>query len=322
MEFRTIRHDERDAVLDLLQHWLGDRDFFARYFRHDPAFRDDLCFVAVDAGRIVSTFQVFRKSMRLNGAVAEVGGVGNVFTLPEYREHGLAGELLTRGVRAMQEHEFDLSMLFATRLAFYGRLGWASHVRHLLFIDTVRVPATGDYALAPFAAADLEAVQRIYEQYTAGFNGPTIRDLAYWRGQLGYAGNPHEHFLVARAGSDIVAYARGTTLYDFYLVMEHAYLPGHEEALAQLVCHLHESPGAPYPGTLTQLAIAPAVQERLRARGLNLHPVEDMFWMWRIISPERLAAKLGVPVAELETEEVFHRLLPPERSVYWIADRF
>src|SRR5512140_1839730 len=105
LEFRTIRPDERDAVLDLLQHWLGDRDFFARYFHHDPAFRDDLCFVAVDQGRIVSTFQVFRKSVRLNAATVDVGGVGNVFTLPEYREHGLAGELLTRGVRAMQEHE-------------------------------------------------------------------------------------------------------------------------------------------------------------------------------------------------------------------------
>ena len=164
MEFRTISRDERDAVLDLLKHWLGDRDFFARYFHHDPAFRDDLCFVAVDHGRIVSTFQVFRKSVRLGGVVVEVGGVGNVFTLPEYREHGLAGELLTRGVRAMEEHEFDLSLLFATRLPFYGRLGWMSHVRHLVFIDTVRVAAAGRYALAPFAPGDLDAVMRIYEQ--------------------------------------------------------------------------------------------------------------------------------------------------------------
>ena len=322
MELRTISRDERDAVLDLLKHWLGDRDFFARYFHHDPAFRDDLCFVAADRGRIVSTFQVFRKSVRIDGAVVEVGGVGNVFTLPEYREHGLAGELLTRGVHAMQEHEFDLSMLFATRLPFYGRLGWMSHVRHLVFIDAVRVAAAGRYALMPFAPADLDAVMRIYEHYNAGLSGPTVRDPRYWRGQLCYAGNPREDFLVARDGNEIVAYARGTTLYDFYLVMEHGYLRGHEDALAQLICRLHATEGAALPGTITQLAVAPAVQERLRARGLNLHRVEDVFWMWRIISPERLAAKLGVPTAEIESDDVFHRLLPPERSVYWIADRF
>jgi predicted N-acetyltransferase YhbS len=322
MEFRTIQRDERDAVLDLLQHWLGDRDFFARYFRHDPAFRDDLCFVAVDQGRIVSTFQVFRKSLRLNGVSVEVGGVGNVFTLPEYREHGLAGELLTRGVRAMEAHGFDLSLLFATRLPFYGRLGWMSHVRHLVFIDTLRVPAAGGYAVAPFAPADLDAVMRIYDQYSAPFNGPTVRDARYWHGQLCYAGNPREDFLVARDGKAIVAYARGTTLYDFYLIMEHGHLPGGEDALAQLVCRLHEREAAALPGTITQLAVAPAVQDRLRARGLNLHHVEDAFWMWRIIAPERLAAKLGVSGAALETDDVFHRLLPPETSVYWIADRF
>jgi predicted N-acetyltransferase YhbS len=322
MEFRTINRGERDAVLDLLAHWLGDRDFFARYFEHDPTFRDDLCFVAADRGRIVSTCQVFRKSVRLNGAVVQVGGVGNVFTLQEYRGRGLAGELLTRGVQAMEAHGFDLSLLFATRLAFYGRLGWMSHVRHLVFIDAGRVAAAGPYSLAPFAASDLEAVARIYERYTAAFNGPTVRDQGYWHGQLCYAGNPREDFLVARAGGEIVAYARGTTLYDFYLIMEHGHLPGHEDALGQLVCRLHAVEGAAWPGTITQLAVAPAVQSRLRARGLNLHPVEDVFWMWRIISPERLAPKLGVATAELDTDDVFHRLLPPERSVYWIADRF
>jgi predicted N-acetyltransferase YhbS len=322
MEFRTIDRGERDAVLDLLAHWLGDRGFFARYFQHDPAFRDDLCFVAVDGGRIVSTFQVFRKAVRIDGAVVQVGGVGNVFTLPEYRERGLAGELLTRGVRAMEAHEFDLSLLFATRLPFYGRLGWTSHVRHLVFIDTGRVAGAGACSLAPFAPSDIAAVRRIYDQYTAAFSGPTVRDESYWRGQRCYAGNPREDFLVARAGDAIVAYARGTTLYDFYLIMEHGCLPGHEEALVQLICRLHAVEGAALPGTITQLAVDPAVQERLRARGLGLHRVEDVFWMWRIISPERLAAKLGVPVGTLDADDVFYRLLPPERSVYWIADRF
>ena len=64
------------------------------------------------------------------------------------------------------------------------------------------------------------------------------------------------------------------------------------------------------------------MQERLRSRGLTLRSVEDMFWMWRIISPERLAAKLGVPASDLAGDDVYHRLLPPERSVFWIADRF
>jgi predicted N-acetyltransferase YhbS len=322
LEIRTIARHERDAVLDLLAHWFGDRAFFARYFEHDPAFRDDLCFVALDRGTIVSTLQVFRKQVRINGAAVEVGGVGNVFTAAEYRERGVASQLLNRAVAAMEEQGFDLSLLFATRLVFYGRLGWQSHVRHFAFIEPAAAGAAGPYAVEPFREPHLDAVVRIYDAYTAPFSGPTVRDGRYWQGQLGYAGNPHEDFLVAREAGEVVAYARGTVLYDFYVIMEHGCLPGHDEALAQLVCHLHGTEAAALPGTITQLAIAPAVQERLRSRGLTLRRIEDMFWMWRIISPQRLAAKLGMNPQALARDDVFLRMLPPEHSVYWIADRF
>jgi hypothetical protein len=42
MELRPARSSERDQVLDLLALWYGDRDFFARYNRYDPGFRDEL----------------------------------------------------------------------------------------------------------------------------------------------------------------------------------------------------------------------------------------------------------------------------------------
>ena len=322
MEFRTIRPHERDSVLDLLGEWLHDRAFFARYFTHDPTFRDDLCFVAVDGNRIVSTLQVFRKAVRLGPAVVQVGGVGNVFTMEAYRTRGLASHLLTQAVESMAAHGFDLSLLFATRLAFYGRHGWQSHVRHLVFIEPARVPADGPYRIERFCASDLPAVMRVYQQYTAGLTGPTARDEGYWQGQLHYAGNPHEDFVVARVGDAIVAYARGTTLYDYYVIMEHAHLPGHGEALTQLVCHLHGTEAAALPGTITHLAIAPDVADALRARGLTTHHVEDVFWMWRVIAPSRLAARLGIPADDLDRDDTFMRLLPPDRSVYWIADRF
>ncbi len=330
LDLRTIAPHERDAVLDLLRDWLGDREFFARYFRHDPSFRDDLCFVATDRGRIVSTFQVFRKAIRINGAVVQVGGVGNVFTAPEYRGRGIASQLLARGVAAMEERGFDLSMLFAVRLHFYGRLGWQSHVRHLVFIAPAAVPPGDRYVAEPFAARDLDAVMEIYDGYNAGRSGPTVRDRRYWHGQLLCAGNPGEDFLVARTRSDatghaaneIVAYARGTPLYDFYVIMEHGCRPGHEDALAQLVCRLHGREAAAFPGTITQLGVATGVQQQLRERGLSLRTVEDVFWMWRIISPRRLAEKLGMRESDIEGEDVFFHLLPPEQSVFWIADRF
>lgn len=322
LQLRTIQTHERDAVLDLLKEWLNDRAFFARYFHHDPAFRDDLCFVACDGDRIVSTFQVFRKQVRVNGQVLQVGGVGNVYTTADYRERGVASDLLRMGLEAMRAHEFDLSLLFAVRLKFYAELGWRSHVRHLLFIDRGDSDGEGKYRIDRFEAADLDAVRAVYESYSSRFNGPTVRDQTYWRGQLQYAGNPHEDFLVARDGERIVAYARGTTLYDFYVITEHAALPGYSDALAQLVRRLHGVEGAPLPGTITHLGIDPDVQGRLQSSGLALRQVEDGFWMWRVIDPTRLAAKLGMTADEVTADDFLFRILPPERSVYWLADRF
>ncbi|MBI3783751.1 MAG: GNAT family N-acetyltransferase [Deltaproteobacteria bacterium] len=328
LQIRSIEAGERDAVLDLLKEWLNDRAFFARYFQYDRAFRDDLCFVATDHGNIVSTFQVFRKQVRIDGQVLQVGGVGNVFTTETYRQRHIASQLLTHGLSVMADHGFDLSMLFASRLKFYSALGWQSHLRHLLFIDSdadnqpQERGNEGPYTIAPFEESNLSEIRAVYDCYSGRWNGTTVRDAEYWRGQLRYAGNPQEHFLIARQGERLVAYLRGTTLYGFYVLMEHGYMPGHAEALTQLVCRLHAGEAATLPGMISHLGVEPEVQEGLRRRGLSLRQVEDVFWMWRVIDPERLAAKLRLPAKEILAEDLFFRLLPPSESVYWIADRF
>ncbi len=325
IEFRTITSGEREAVLDLLADWHNDREFFARYFRHEPSFRDDLCFVAVDGGRIVSTLQVFRKAVRANGKVLQVAGVGNVFTAAAYREQRLASTLLKLALTAMREHEFDLSLLFAVRLEFYGHFGWRSHLRHLTFLDPVRVDATGPYRIAPYAASDLERVAAIYESFNGGLAATTVRDAAYWAGQLKYAGSPSEDFLVARDAGEIVAYARGASLGDYlgyYVILEHACLPGREDAVVQLLCRLHGSEAAALPGTVAQLATSPDVAAKLQGRGVSLRTVEDSFWMWQVISARQVATKLGLHVKEVEADDFFYRLFPPDASVYWISDRF
>ena len=60
MEIRTLRADEREALLDLLDAWdVGDgwpggRAFFRRYLEDDPTFRDENVWVAADGGALVS----------------------------------------------------------------------------------------------------------------------------------------------------------------------------------------------------------------------------------------------------------------------------
>ncbi len=320
MEVRTIAASEREAVLDLLGEWEGEsRAHFARYFAHDPTYRDDLCFVAVDGGRLVSTLQVFRKQVRLAGAVVEVAGVGNVFTTASHRERGISTRLLETALAEMPRRGFELSLLFATRLAFYGRLGWQAHPREWVYIHaTEDAAAEKRYDLRPFVGTDLPAIADVYDSYCAGLVGTTLRDPAYWRGQLHTAGNLTEDFVVACAADEIVAYARATRLYDLYVMTEHAARPGHEMAVAELSRHLLTGES----GMATQLGVAPAVVARLEAAGHRCERVEDVFWMWLVLDAEALSARLGLTPQEIEAPSFFARILPPGGSVYWIADRF
>src|SRR5271154_1337226 len=124
MEVRAARHSERDEVLDLLARWYDDRAFFARYNQNDPGFRDALCLVARDGGRLVSTVQIFDRAINLDGQSVPMGGIGSVFTLEEYRHQGVASALMELAVDTMVGEGFEVSLLFAERLTFYNQFGW------------------------------------------------------------------------------------------------------------------------------------------------------------------------------------------------------
>jgi GNAT superfamily N-acetyltransferase len=321
LRVRTIAAAERDAVLDLLAGWLDDRAFFARYFAHDPTFRDDLCFVGEAGGRLVSTLQLFRKRVRVGGATLEVAALGNVYTDPALRADGAASALLQRAVEVMPAHGFDVSLLFASKLDFYARFGWRTALRQLTFIDAAPRQASLPTGVQVFdAGRDMADVAAVYDAYNTA-PGATLRDAAYWRGQLRYAGNPGERFLVARRDHRVVAYARATTLYDLNFITEHGCLAGGAEALVDLIAHQIESGGA-LPGTLAQLVPDTALGEALTARGFTLRQVDDPSAMWRVVDAERVAGKLRLPVAQVRSDAFFTELLPATASRYWVADRF
>ncbi len=327
---RAIAAEERAAVLDLLGGWFDDseaperaraRAFFARYIEHDPTFRDALCFVAERDGRLLSTLQVFRKRVGLGaGVTLEVAAVGNVYTAPAERGAGIASRLLDHALAQLPAHGFDASLLFASRLDFYARLGWVSHPRQLDFISAGTAPPVPADVEWFDSERHLDGVIAVYDAYSGGVPGATLRDRAYWTGQLRYAGNPAERAVVAREAGRVVAYARATTLYDVQVVIEHGALPGQTERLADCIAHLHAG-AAPAPGTLLQLAPDTRLAVVLATRGLVPAPIMDSAWMWRILDPRRLADRLGVAPAAL-SPAVFAERLPPGRSRYWIADRF
>jgi len=319
---RSIHRAERDRVLDLLDEWIS-REFFGRYFEHDAALRDDLCLVAEDdEGRLVSTAQIIPKTVRLGGVEVRMGGIGNVFTTEAWRHRGVASQVMQRAVELLEQEAFDVSLLFASRLTFYAQFGWGG-ARRLLgaLIPPPRPRAESDGVRRFDAGRDLEAVMAIYDAYSAPRSGTVARDRAYWLGQLGYAGNPGETFLLAERGGRVVAYLRLVDLYDVWNAMEHGCLPGERAALVELLLAAAEIARA-RGFVLFHLGAEPELAAALAERGAEVREIEDVFWMWRIVAPAALARKLGVPRAEVERPDFIEQVLPLRGSVYWTSDRF
>lgn len=319
MEFRTLDRSEREALLSLLDGWdVGDgwqpAEFFRRYVEDDPTFEDRNVHVALDAGRLVSCVQVFPRPIWIRGVAVPMGGVGTVYTDPGYRRRGLGEALLLRAVEAMRRDGMLLSLLFAGRLHWYGRLGWTSRPVDTWLLRAASSPTAG--TAEPFdPQRDLADVQAIHRSYSGRQDGALARDDALWQASLANAGNPDERFVVARGADGVAAYARTTALDGFSVLLEVGRKDAAKGALADLLA-----------AEVGDLLVAPdlsfdaPLQGALEERGVSVGRARDPHAMWRCLDAEALARLVGVEPKD--PQALLDELLPAGQSVYWTADRF
>lgn len=345
MQIRTVRQDERETLLDLLDGWaLPDgwqgRDFFRRYMEVDPTYEDRNVWVAEEAGRFVSCVQIFPRRLRLLGHAVPSGGIGSVFTHPDHRERGTASALLGRCVEAMVERGFELSILFAARTAWYTSLGWHSWVcqRSVLRLadPDSNAPVEAGLEVAPFDwERDFDQVRAIHSAYSATRNGTVVRDTALWSASFRLAGNPIEDFWVVRRGDKVLAYVRATLLNTVFQVTELGRLDEGSDALAILLAEILRPrdrdalvPEGKTSRELRSFAVMPAFDDipltvALEHRRVATSPMDDPSTMLRCLNADALAERLDVSLLPDESaHEFLTRLVPRDHVVFWTADRF
>ncbi len=359
MEVRAARRSERDEVLDLLEPWHNDREFFARYNKIDPGFRDELCLVARDGGRLVSTVQIFDRAINLDGQTVKMGGIGSVFTRAEYRHQRVASALMRLAVDTMVREGFEVSLLFADRLTFYNQFGWREVARKLTVMAAASQLKPADpkswdrFEIDSFEEArDFAEIVAIHRAYSGRFNVTAIRDEPAWRANLRFAGNQpgqgsEEYFTICRDhdhDSRIAAYARVTRYYGIAMVMEFGYRPGDSDAMLATFKYLADiSSGAAIsirrvgdhrhaalmratsersaPSTLvTHTAHDPELEKKLADAGCPVAHHVDNNYMWRVLSPESLARRFTM-TPEAASAHAFD-LFSSSDSLFWTADRF
>ncbi len=315
IEFRTLRDGEHELLLDLLEAAFDERKQFVRYFHADSLVGANDSWIALDGARIVGSTQIFEKSIRLNGQVASIGGIGSVATHPQFERRGIATELLRHAVRDMESRGHALSLLFAARISFYERLDWVQISRPTWTLT--RTAEKYPVVSRPFAERDLERIERIYDYYNLRANASTVRDRRYWLAQLGYAGSPDEDFRVVERDGKIVAYARRIDFFGLPRIIEHGCAPDGRPELARLLCEFAPDSGALLLHRTSDSALAKELQDA----GISVQATEWGDNMWRVMDRPHLLALAQLP-GDVTDAELLMNLVGGDSAVYWASDRF
>ncbi|MEX2206191.1 MAG: GNAT family N-acetyltransferase [Myxococcota bacterium] len=319
MELREMRHEDRVAVLDLLEHAFAVRELFERFMDFDPAFSYADVLLALDGGVPVSCVQTFERPIRLRYERVLLGGIGSVATHTSARGKGLASELLRRAIARMRERGMALSLLFTGRFSFYEPLGFQQMSTRLFKLapGAPLAPPDDGTILRAFEPADLERVRALYDVYTEPLSGPTVRDARYWAGQLRTAGTPHEDFRVAERGGALLAYARAASFSGRTRVLEYARSAGGAGALARLLA-AHRPAEHRLPVPLVRDA---ELGDALRGFGLDSAPGEDPSPMWLVLDRPALARIAGASESTSD-RALLESLVGGPLVTYWPSDRF
>ena len=268
----------------------------------------------VDGGHVVSSAKRYDLSLRLNGRIRRVLGIGAVFTAPAYRGRGGARELIARMLESAVAEGQEFAMLFSEiDPAFYERLDFVPVplVEQHLEVDRKRggAPAvlvrSGDdrdlHAIAEMSAAQ-SAGARLALDRSEDFirYGITRKRLLSGLGPLGWR---ETEFLVVEEGNRAVAYLVCTSHDGRWMIDE----AGDRDpsgarvgAMLQVMLARHPSEGLPEIRAWWPHALVPP-----QVRVINGTPTDGVL----MIRPLR---DRTLPLPPLAAEEV----------VYWHADYF
>lgn len=235
IEYRSLRAAELDAWYALCGKLFSiGPAYFRRHFEMDPWADLDGVFVAVDAGKLVSSVRVFRRFLMLEGRPVPTGGIGEVCTEPAYRGQGISNRLLTMAMDSMRGHGMQLGALYGVLTSHYGRHGFEPVGTYLCRVRTADLPgATAGACVRAFARGDLPAAQGLYDLYAGQY------PLSFWRGEDDYwtkwvLSEWKDAFVIERGGR-IAAYADVEAGKDGLFVRDAACVPGEEAALYALI---------------------------------------------------------------------------------------
>lgn len=167
-----------EAVLDLLTDYGQPRSDFEPWYYCDPTYRPWQSFVLEHHGQLLCHARLFVRTMRLNGAMLSIAGVGNVITAIGARGHGHAHRVLAAALQAAENTGYAYSFLWTHLPALYAAHGFST-VEETRY--RVRLDASGHEAgIRPAETGDVPGLLAADRRCNARRTGPIRMDQSLW----------------------------------------------------------------------------------------------------------------------------------------------
>ena len=186
--FRRAKESDLERLVEIhLAAYPDPRNVEARQrnFTHNPFGGLEHLVVVEDAGAIVGHAFLFQFQASFGGVAVKVGGIASVGIAPEARGRGIATALMSH-LHGLSDRRGDaLTMLYAFRQGFYGRLGYATtSSRKRLAIDTRSVPgawrALARGRVRGVRPGDDKTIRRLHARAAERASGWITRPKRFW----------------------------------------------------------------------------------------------------------------------------------------------
>jgi GNAT superfamily N-acetyltransferase len=295
---RTVR-DERDVerYVDAIAAVNGklESGMAYRVLRHHPEARYEDFLLVEDpgTGQVVSTTCLMPWRCRYEEVVLDVAMLEMVGTDPAYRHRGLIRAQIERYHRWVSERGYDLSIIQGIPY-YYRQYGYAYALDHWAYdsLPSWLIPdRPGDgpdrYRLRPATVDDAELLTWLYRDSIAGLQLYTLRDVAYWRFLLQWAGLRVRLVEDANHGHAVGYLCSAERKEGRRITVSESHVADQEAAMAVLRQLKAETAGEiRLGGTATQTLLRIG-----RSLGSTPHPAYQ--WLLRIPDVSRLLSKIG-----------------------------
>ncbi len=280
-----------------------EKEYFDRHVLRDRTLLPEDTRILMKDGTLVSSVQVFPRTMHLGTSRIEFGGIGNVATLPSERGKGYAALVMQDSLNYIRSKDFPLSLLTTTINKYYEKFGFRTIKRQVGQIDLSHIQEYPWIRIFD-ARTDLEKVMRLYDQYNAGSTGAVVRNRDYWLSQFNFCGEDKGLFLVYEENGDILGFTRAVKKVDRVQVLEYAFADHSEEIVQKLFDHLA------FKTSLPKLEFFVSQRERSRLSIMDFQPFKT--------DTDLMVVFMDASI-DLKMQEV---LLSENELTYWLSDFF